>query len=271
MATYNVHGGHSLNCRGVSDLLDEVIEDRAVKNKLIELLRANGDTVYDCTDDYSTTQGANLSSIVSKCNAHNVDLDISIHLNSARNDRVGDGKCGGVEVYGWDDKIYGVAYKIAENIANTLGIGFHGAPVKYNKELYVLRNTKAKAILIECCFVDDRDDVVRWDSTKCAMAIASALGCKTNVSTVKPTPNVSRHPSDSGQASSGRLGDETYFPVFKSSSCSIVDCLKSIGVDSSYTYRQHIASKNGIAIYKGSAPQNDKLVSLGKKGRLMKP
>lgn len=247
MRTYNVHGGHSLKCRGVSDLLDEVDEDRKIKNKLIELLRADGNTVYDCTDDYSTRQEANLSAIVSKCNAHNVDLDISIHLNSARNDRVGDGKCGGVEVYGYDDRIYGVAYKIAENIANTLGIGFHGAPVKYRKDLYVLRKTKAKAILIECCFVDDRDDVSRWDSTKCAMAIASALGCKTNVSS------------------------ETYFPVFKSSSCSIVDCLKSIGVDSSYAYRQRIASKNGIANYKGSAPQNDKLVSLGKKGKLMKP
>lgn len=257
MATYNVHGGHSLKCRGVSDLLDEVDEDRKVKNKLIELLRADGNTVYDCTDDYSTRQSANLSAIVSKCNAHNVDLDISIHLNSARNDRVGDGKCGGVEVYGYDDRIYGVAYKIAENIANTLGIGFHGAPVKYSKDLYVLRKTKAKAILIECCFVDDRDDVSRWDSTKCAMAIASALGCKTNApSTVKPQTNVSR---------------ETYFPVFKSSSCSIVDCLKSIGADSSYSYRQRIASKNGVENYRGSAPQNDKLVSLGKKGKLMKP
>lgn len=256
MATYNVHGGHSLKCRGVSDLLDEVDEDRKVKNKLIELLRADGNTVYDCTDDYSTTQRANLSSIVSKCNAHNVDLDISIHLNSARNDRVGDGKCGGVEVYGYDDRIYGVAYRIAENIANTLGIGFHGAPVKYNKSLYVLRKTRAKAILIECCFVDDRDDVSRWDSTKCAMAIAYALGCKTNISTVKPATNVSR---------------ETYFPVFKSNSCSIVDCLRSIGVDSSYSYRQKIASKNRIANYRGSAPQNDKLVSLGKKGKLIKP
>lgn len=253
MATYNVHGGHSLKCRGASDLLDEVNEDRAVKNKLIELLRANGNTVYDCTDDYSTTQNKNLSSIVSKCNAHTVDLDISIHLNSARNDRVGDGKCGGVEVYGYDDRIYGVAYKIAENIANTLGIGFHGSPVKYKKDLRVLRETKAKAILIECCFVDDRDDVSRWDYTKCAMAIASALGCKTNV---KPQTNVSR---------------ETYFPVFKLNSCSIVDCLKSINVDSSFAYRKSIASKNGVANYKGSPPQNDKLVSLGKKGKLIKP
>lgn len=258
MAAYNVHGGHSLKCRGASDLLDEVNEDRAVKNKLIELLRANGNTVYDCTDDYSTTQDKNLSSIVSKCNAHTVDLDISIHLNSARNDRVGDGKCGGVEVYGYDDRIYGVAYKIAENIANTLGIGFHGSPVKYEKNFRVLRETKAKAILIECCFVDDRDDANHWNATKCAMAIASALGCKTNIKTepIKQNTNVSR---------------ETCFPIFKSSSCSIVDCLKSIGVDSSFAYRQRIATTNGIANYKGSAPQNDKLVSLGKKGKLIKP
>lgn len=252
MATYNVHGGHSLKCRGASALLDEVVEDRKVKNKLIELLRANDNTVYDCTDDYSTTQYTNLYSIITKCNAHNVDLDISIHLNFARNDRVGDGKCGGVEVYAYDDRAYGVAYQIAESIANTLGIGFHGAPVKYNKNLYVLRNTKAKAILIECCFVDDKDDANHWNATKCAMAIASALGCKTNVS---------RETSSS----------VTYFPVFKLNSCSIVECLRSIGVDSSYSYRQKIASKNRIANYRGSAPQNDKLVSLGKKGKLIKP
>lgn len=258
MATYNVHGGHSLKCRGTSALLDEVVEDRKVKNKLIELLRANGNTVYDCTDDYSTTQYTNLRSIITKCNAHNVDLDISIHLNSARNDRVGDGKCGGVEVYAYDDRAYGVAYQIAESIANTLGIGFHGTPVKYNKNLYVLRNTKAKAVLIECCFIDDKDDADHWNATKCAMAIASALGCKTNVSTVKPTTNVS-------------CETYTYFPVFKLNSCSIVDCLRSINADSSFAYRKRIAGKNGVANYKGSAPQNDKLVSLGKKGKLIKP
>lgn len=256
MATYNVHGGHSLKCRGASALLDEVVEDRKVKNKLIELLRANGNTVYDCTDDYSTTQYTNLYSIITKCNAHNVDLDISIHLNFARNDRVGDGKCGGVEVYAYDDRVYGIAYQIAESIANTLDIGFHGLPVKYNKNLYVLRNTKAKAILIECCFVDDKDDADHWDSTKCATAIASALGCKTNISNVKSVTNVSR---------------ETYFPVFKLNSCSIVECLRSINVDSSFTYRKRIAGKNGVANYRGSAPQNDKLVSLGKKGKLIKP
>lgn len=258
MATYNVHGGHSLKCRGASGLLDEVNEDRAVKNKLIELLRANGNTVYDCTDDISTTQSGNLSAIVLKCNAHNVDLDISIHLNSGRGDSRGDGKCGGVEVYGYDDRIYGIAYRIAESISNTLGIGFHGSPVKYRKDLYVLRKTRSKAILIECCFVDDKDDANRWNATKCAMAIASALGCKINVS--RETSSTVNH-----------TASVSYFPVFNTSSCSIVDGLKSIGVDSSFAYRQRIAVKNGVANYKGTAPQNDKLVSLGKKGKLIKP
>lgn len=42
MAIYNVHGGHSLICRGASGLLEEVNEDRAVKNKVIEYLRKAG-------------------------------------------------------------------------------------------------------------------------------------------------------------------------------------------------------------------------------------
>ena len=98
MGIYNIHGGHSLQCRGASGFLDEVNEDRKVKNKVIELLRSAGHTVYDCTDDIGRTQGQNLNNIKNKCNVHNVDLDVSIHLNSGRNDPNGDGKTGGVTV-----------------------------------------------------------------------------------------------------------------------------------------------------------------------------
>lgn len=251
MATYNVHGGHSLKCRGASGLLDEVKEDRLVKNKLIEILRANGHTVYDCTDDESKTQSGNLSAIVKKCNAHTVDLDISIHLNSGRNDIQGDGKTGGVEVYCYNSKTHDVAKNIAKAIKDTLHISYHGEPVKDNKDLYVLRNTKADAILIECCFVDDKDDYNVWSATKCAMAIASALGCKANVS--RETSKVN------------------YFKPWKVESVSIVACLKSIGENSSYDYRCKIAKANNISNYKGTQAQNDKLVALGKKGKLVKP
>ena len=80
----NVHGGHSLKCRGASGLLDEVNEDRKVKNKVIELLRAKGHIVYDCTDDVGKDPNEVLRNIVKKCNAHTVNLDVSIHLNANR-------------------------------------------------------------------------------------------------------------------------------------------------------------------------------------------
>ena len=42
----NVHGGHSLVCRGASALLDEVVEDRNVKNRVIQLLRQHRKRTY---------------------------------------------------------------------------------------------------------------------------------------------------------------------------------------------------------------------------------
>ena len=85
MAIYNVHAGHCPQGQGASGavgLLKESVEDRLVKNRLISNLRVLGNTVYDCTDDTNCTERQNLQRIVAKCNAHSVDKDISIHLNS---------------------------------------------------------------------------------------------------------------------------------------------------------------------------------------------
>ena len=48
--TYNVHAGHCPQGQGASGavgILQESVEDRAVKNEVIRLLRAEGHTVYD--------------------------------------------------------------------------------------------------------------------------------------------------------------------------------------------------------------------------------
>lgn len=173
MAVYNVHGGHSLVCRGAAALLDEVNEDRKVKNRVIKLLRAAGHEAYDCTDDAGATQNENLAAIVKKCNAHQADLDISIHLNSGRNDSTGDGSTGGVEVYGYDAGTQAAGASICSGIAAALNLNNRG--FKINTGLYVLRSTKSPAILIECAFVDDKDDADRWDADRCADAIVKAL------------------------------------------------------------------------------------------------
>lgn len=163
----NVHGGHSLKCRGASGYLDEVNEDRKVKNRVIEMLRANGHTVYDCTDDNGASQKANLRAIVNKCNSHSVDLDVSIHLNA------GGGTGTEVYIYNSKSKAKDEATRIAEKVSNTLGIRNRGVKTKTN--LYVLRRTNSPALLVECCFVDNAKDKAHWNAEKCAKAIVEGI------------------------------------------------------------------------------------------------
>lgn len=176
MGKYNVHAGHCPQGQGASGavgILQESVEDRAVKNEVIRLLRAEGHTVYDCTCDENTTKQGCLNKIVAKCNQHSVDLDISLHLNSGRNDYGGDGSTGGVEVWNYDAGTQEISDRICETISTELGI--HNRGTKYDKELYVLANTKSKALLVECCFVDDADDAKAWDAKRCAKAIVEGI------------------------------------------------------------------------------------------------
>ena len=161
----NVHGGHNRIVQGASKYLNEVSEDRKVKDEVIRLLRENGNTVYDCTDDSGKTSNDNLRNIVKKCNAHDVDLDVSIHLNA--------GGGTGVEVFCYNTGTKEYASRICNNISKVLDIRNRG--VKYNTSLYVLKNTKAPAILIECCFVDSKTDKEHWDYKKCAKAIVEGI------------------------------------------------------------------------------------------------
>lgn len=202
MAKYNVHGGHNKKVPGAAGILDEVTEDRKVKNAVIKYLKAQGHTAYDCTDDAGTTQGKNLANIVVKCNSHDgIELDISFHLNAGRDDDEGDGKTGGTEVLIYSTAVKDVAKKIADEIAKEFDYALRSdettpkgcAGVKIDKSLYVLKHTKAKAVLIEPCFVDDKDDAKVWNADRCAKAIVRAITGKA----------VSSGSSTSGSTSSG--------------------------------------------------------------------
>lgn len=62
----------------------------------------------------------------------------------------------------------------------------------------------------------------------------------------------------------------SYHKKYTGKSGSLVDALKSIGVNSSFSNRSKIARKNGIKVYLGTAGQNKKLLNLLKKGKLIK-
>ena len=66
--------------------------------------------------------------------------------------------------------------------------------------------------------------------------------------------------------------DSKYYKQYHGTSNSLVDALKDIGVkDTSVSKRLKIAKANGINGYSGSLAQNTKLLTLLKKGKLIKP
>lgn len=165
MAKYNVHAGHNKIVPGASKYLDEVTENRKVKNYAIQYLKQQDHTVYDCTDDKGTTQSKNLANIVAKCNKHSVKLDVSVHLNS------GGGE--GVEVLYVSSAGKEYAEKIAKEISKELDIPNRGA--KKRTDLYVLNHTNSVAVIVECCFVDSKADKEAWNAKKCAKGMVKGI------------------------------------------------------------------------------------------------
>ncbi|MBW3496492.1 N-acetylmuramoyl-L-alanine amidase [Bacillus sp. FDAARGOS_1420] len=143
----------------------EHILDRQVKDAVAAKLRALGHFVYDDTDETGSTQARNLSNIVANCNSHTVDLVISFHLNAYN------GSANGVEVCYYDQQA--LAAKVSAKISKEIGWKDRGA--KERKELYVLANMKAPAILIELGFIDNDSDMAKWDVDKITNAIVYAL------------------------------------------------------------------------------------------------
>lgn len=173
----NVHAGHNPDGKkacGAVSFIKESTEARKVKDLVIKYLKQQGHTVYDCTVDNGTSASDVLKKIIAKCNNHSVSLDVSIHFNSGAKDKNGNGKTTGTEVliYSNTSKAKDKATNIAKEIAK---LGFKNRGVKTRKDLYFLRKTKAASLLIECCFVDDKDDVALYNADKMAKAIVKGI------------------------------------------------------------------------------------------------
>ena len=168
-----VHGGHNPSGKiacGASDFLDESSEDRYITRKVIKLLKKNGIAAVNCTVNNGKNQTDVLRKICDKCNAvADADLHISIHFNSGRNDKKGDGRTGGTEV--WLTENISDKGDFARRVCNQMeGIGFTDRGVKTTKGLYFLNHTKAPAVLVEVCFVDDKDDYILYKRNRNVVA-----------------------------------------------------------------------------------------------------
>ena len=172
----NIHAGHNpdgMTACGAVGLIRESTEARAVKDRVVVQLTAMDHTVHDCTCNNGASQQDVLKRIVAACNAHEVDLDVSIHFNAAANPEP-DGKTTGTEVLVYDKTSKSVpwAQQIADSIA---ALGYRNRGVKERPGLYVLKHTKAPALLVECCFVDDPEDIAIYNADRMAAAIVAGI------------------------------------------------------------------------------------------------
>lgn len=151
---------------GAVGIINESEETRRVGNKVIEFLKRCGNTVINCTVDTASSNSASLNERVNKANAQPLDLFVSIHFNA------GGGK--GSEVFTYGGAKHIEAIRVLENLNE---IGFINRGIKDGSNLAVIRGTKAKAMLIEVCFVDTQSDVdlYRENIDKIALAIADGI------------------------------------------------------------------------------------------------
>lgn len=151
-----VRGGHTELCTGAVALLNELTEDRKVTAAVVKYLKALGYEVLDVTPpvNYTSSVSADLAYGVNKANEWGADLFVSIHFNKAYDSYNG--------ALGSEVCVYST-YDIAQRVVNGLGeLGFKNRGQKIRKELYELRNTSMKAMIVETCFVEATEDVALY-------------------------------------------------------------------------------------------------------------
>lgn len=151
-----VRGGHTELCTGASALINELTEDRKVKDSVCKYLRQLGHTVLDVTPpvNYTNSSNADLAYGVNKANNFGADLFISIHFNKCYDSYNG---ALGTETCVYSENKYG------KRIVNALSnLGFKNRGQKVRTGLYELSHTNMTSVIVETCFVEATEDVALY-------------------------------------------------------------------------------------------------------------
>ena len=192
----NISSGHSVNCQGAVDIINEVTEAKKVVDRVCDIIKASGKACYKYHDT-SSSSSQNLVNIVNWHNGFKDGVDVSIHFNAYTHTN----KAMGTEVCHYSQSA--LAKEVSKNIANAGGFIDRGA--KQRTGLYFLKHTNKPAILIEVCFVDSVADVnlYRANFERICQAIAKTLIGNIVVpspTTPAPKPKPAPTPKPSGDA-----------------------------------------------------------------------
>ena len=163
--------GHTLNSAdyGAVGIKSESLLTREVGKEVMRLFKNEGHSVVDCTIDNASSLSSSLSYRYNTANNNNCDYYISIHFNAFN------GNAKGTEILVYnnaDSRVNGV-------LSSITALGFTNRGVKQRKNLAVLKNTKMKSMLIECCFCDNAEDMNLFNGLKMAKSIVEGFLGKT--------------------------------------------------------------------------------------------
>lgn len=160
----NISSGHSINCQGASDVINEVTEARKVVDRIYEICQLNNIECYKYHDTSSNSR-TNLANISNWHNQFKDGIDVSIHFNASKHTSSPMGtEC-------WYVSQGKLSNDITKAISNASGLRNRGG--KQTNKLYVLNHTIKPMILIEICFCDSIADCTiynsRFDDICCAI------------------------------------------------------------------------------------------------------
>lgn len=193
-----VRGGHCPNVPGSRGIIDELKEDRLVKNAVIKYLNQMGVRVLDVTPpDSTSSSSADLSYGVNKANNWGADLFVSIHFNNAYSTYNG---ALGTEVCVYSE--YDIAGRVINKMAS---LGFRNRGQKVRTGLYELKHTSMKSMIVEVCFVEATEDVALYKKVGydyIGKTIAESLVNRNSGVTPTPTPTPEPVPTPTPQPTS---------------------------------------------------------------------
>lgn len=218
----NISSGHSINCQGASDILNEVTEARRVVDRIYEMCKAMGIEVYKYHDT-SSSSNQNLANIANWHNQFKDGIDVSIHFNCYQHTS----NSMGTEVCYYSQSE--LANKVSSAISKASGLKNRGG--KERKGLYVLRHTNKPMILIEVCFLDSSYDVQKYQENfdNICSAIIEALTGKVYMSRPVSVPNQNTN-NNSNNDKIYRVQVGAY--KIKSNAEEMQQKLKKLGIDS---------------------------------------
>lgn len=165
--------GHGYNTPGKRspDGMREYEFNRAVANNASQLLvNYKNVTVYF---SHSDQEDVSLQERTDKANRLNVDIFVSIHANAYGTG--GWNNVGGIETYVYPTKpplAYQLAQKIQRNLVLSTGLENRGVRTA---DFHVLRETKMDAVLAECGFMTNREEVKLLRSETYRKTVAEAI------------------------------------------------------------------------------------------------